>query len=135
MQINWPEVLMKSKMINKGIKKMIEENALGLATVDKAGNPHNIAVGYVQVVSKNQLLISNNYIEDTIENIKNNPNVSLVVWALNWKDNCVGYELKGKAEYFTSGKWVEEIKKLPINKGEPCKGAILVTINKIKVLA
>ena len=121
--------------INEGIKNMIEKNAMGLATVDKEGKPHNIAVGYVQVVSKNQLLISNNYLVETINNIKINPNVSLVVWPANWKEACIGYELKGKAEYFTSGKWHEEIKKLPINKGEPCKGAILITINKIKSLA
>lgn len=121
-------------MINEGIKKMIEENALGLSTVDKFGNPHNIAVGYIQVISKNQLLISNNYINESIENIKSNPNVSLVVWNKDWKKNCVGYELKGIGEHFTSGKYVEIIKKLPINKGEPCKGAILITLNKIKPL-
>ncbi len=113
---------------------MIEENALGLATTDKAGNPHNIAIGYVQVISKNQLLISNNYIKETIDNIKSNSNVSLVVWASNWKEVCIGYELKGRAEYFTSGKYFEMIKKLPINEGEPCKGAILITINQIKPL-
>lgn len=27
-----------------------------------------------------------------------------------------------------------EIKKLPINQGAPCKGAIIVTLNKMKVL-
>jgi predicted pyridoxine 5'-phosphate oxidase superfamily flavin-nucleotide-binding protein len=121
-------------MINEGMKKMIEENAMGLATTDKEGNPHNIAVGYVKVVSPNQLVISNNYINETIENIKNNSNVSLVVWARNWEKAGVGYELKGKAEYFTGGKWLEFIKKIPINKGEPCKGAIVVEINKIKPL-
>jgi predicted pyridoxine 5'-phosphate oxidase superfamily flavin-nucleotide-binding protein len=122
-------------MINSGIKKIIEENALGLATVDEKGNPHNIAVGYVQVLSKDQLLISDNYLRETIENIKNNENVSLVVWVSNWKENCIGYELKGKAEYFTSGKYLEMIKNLSINDGEPCKGAILITLNKIKPLA
>ena len=114
---------------------MIEENALGLATVDNQGNPHNIAIGYVKVVSENQLLVSDNYIEETIENIKSNPNVALVVWHSNWKETCVGFELKGVAEYFTSGKWVDEIKKIPINKNEPCKGAILIKINNIKSLA
>jgi predicted pyridoxine 5'-phosphate oxidase superfamily flavin-nucleotide-binding protein len=113
---------------------MIEENALGLATIDKSGNPHNIAVGYVKVISENQLLISDNWLQETIENIKSNPNVALVVWNNDWKKNCVGYELKGRVEYFTSGKWIEIIKKIPINKGEPCKGAILITINKIKSL-
>ncbi len=122
-------------MINEGMKKMIEANALGLATADETGNPHNIAVAYVKVISKNQLIISDNHLVETIANIKKNPNVSLVVWAKNWEKNCIGYELKGKAEYFTSGKWIEFIKKIPINEGEPCKGAIMITINKVKVLS
>jgi len=121
-------------MINEGIKKIIEENAMGLATVDKHGNPHNIAVGYVQVISNNQLVISNNWLVETIENIKSNPNIALVVWPANWKKNCVGFELKGKAEYFTSGKYLDIVKKLPINKDEDTKGAILITLNKIKSL-
>ena len=121
-------------MINEGIKNMIENNAMGLATADKKGIPHNIAVAYVKVISKNQLLISDNYLKETLENIKTNNNVSLVVWAEKWKENCIGYELKGKAEYFRSGKWMDAIKKIPVNEGEPCKGAILVTINKIKPL-
>jgi len=46
--------------------KMIEQNyfeekALGLATTDKDGNPYNIVVGYMQVVSNNKLLVSDNY--------------------------------------------------------------------------
>jgi predicted pyridoxine 5'-phosphate oxidase superfamily flavin-nucleotide-binding protein len=122
-------------MINEGIKKMIERNAMGLATIDEKGNPHNIAVGYAKVVSRNRIVISNNYLVETIENIKKNPNVSLVVWTEKWKEACMGYELKGKADYFTSGQWLDFIKELPINKGEPCNGAILVTINKIKPLA
>jgi len=120
--------------INEGIKNMIENNALGFASVDEFGNPHNIAVGFVKVVSKNELIITNNYLEETIMNIKKNNNVSLVVWARNWEDNCIGYELKGIAQYFTYGKWVDFIKEIPINEGEPCKGAILIKINKIKVL-
>ncbi len=121
-------------MINEGMKKMIENNALGLASVDESGSPHNIAVGFVKVVSDNELVISNNYIEKTIENIKANSNVSLVVWERNWEENCVGYELKGTAKYFTEGEWVDFIKKIPINEGEPCNGAILIKINQVKVL-
>ena len=120
--------------INNGMKKMIEGNALGFATVDGQGNPHNIAVGYVKVISKNELVITNNYLNETIENLKNCKKVSLVVWDREWENKCIGYELKGTAKYFTEGKWVDLIKKIPTNKGEPCKGAILVTIDKLKVL-
>jgi len=120
--------------INQGIKNMIETNAIGLATTDKNGNPHNIAVAYLKVISNNEIIISDNHLNETIENIKRNSNVALVVWRNDWEENCIGYELKGKAEYFTKGKWIEFIKKIPENEGEPCKGAILIKINKIKVL-
>lgn len=120
--------------INEGIKNMVENNALGFASVDELGNPHNIAVAFVKVVSDNELVVSDNCLNETIENIKRNPNISLVVWAKDWEENCIGYELKGVAEYFIDGKWIEFIKKIPINEGEPCKGAILIKVNKIKVL-
>lgn len=121
--------------INEGMKKMIEENAMGFANVNSQGEVHNIAVAYVKVVSDDEVVVSNNYIEETIENIKQNPKVSLVVWNKDWEENCVGYELKGNAEYFTEGKWIDFIKKIPINEGEPCNGSILVKINKVKVLS
>jgi|GEM_PF-395030 len=120
--------------INEGMKNLIENNALGFASVDKFGNLHNIAVGFVKVVSENELVISNNYINETVDNLKLNPNVSLVVWVRDWEKNCVGYELKGVANYFTDGEWIDFIRKIPVNKGESCKGAILVKLNKIKVL-
>ena len=121
--------------INEELKKLIEENALAFATTDKEGNPHCIAVGFVKVASKNQILVMDNYMVETIRNIERNPNVTLAVWNRNWKENCTGYELKGIAEYFTNGKWYKMVKQIPENKEEPCKGAILITINKIKKLA
>jgi predicted pyridoxine 5'-phosphate oxidase superfamily flavin-nucleotide-binding protein len=126
--------LIKKVEINSAMKKIVEENALGFASVDKNGYPHNIAVAFVKLIEGNKLLISNNYLQETVDNIKNNPNVALVAWIDGWKENCIGYEFMGRAEYFTSGKWLEEIKKIPENKEAPCKGAILVTVNKIKVL-
>ena len=121
--------------INSGIKKLIEKNALALATIDENGNPHCISVGYPKVVSKNQIVLSVIYIVETIKNIERNNNVALVVWNKNWEEVCEGYELKGKAEYFTSGKWKEFVDNLPENKNESAKGTILITVDKIKKLA
>lgn len=121
--------------INSGIKKLIEKNALALATIDENGNPHCVAVGYPKVVSKNQIILSVIYIVETIKNIERNNNVALVVWNKNWEEVCEGYELKGKAEYFTSGKWKEFVDNLPENKNESAKGTILITVDKIKKLA
>ena len=120
--------------IDEELKKLIEGNALALATVSEDGNPHCIAVAFVKVVSKDKILVTDNYMNETVKNIQRNPNVALVVWNKNWEEECSGYELRGVAEYFKEGKWYEMVKQIPENKGEPCKGAILITITKIKKL-
>ncbi len=121
--------------INNELRQLIEENALALATINEDGTPHCIAVAFVKVVSKNQIIITDNYMVETRKNLQKNQNIALAIWNKDWKENCIGYYLIGTAEYFTEGKWYNLIKNIPENKGEPCKGAILVTINKIKSLA
>jgi predicted pyridoxine 5'-phosphate oxidase superfamily flavin-nucleotide-binding protein len=121
--------------ITPEIKKLIEKNALALATIDENSNPHCIAVGYPKVVSKNQIILSAVYIVKTLKNIERNNNVALAAWSRDWEEVCDGYELKGRAEYFTSGKWKEFVDNLSENKDENPKGAILITVEKIKKLA
>ena len=121
--------------IDDKLKNLIENNVLTLTTVDKDRSPHSIAVAYVKVVYKDKILVSDNYMKETLENLKINSNVSLLMWNENWKKDCFSFELRGKAQYFTSGKWREDVKKIQENKGNPAKGAILVTITKIKKLA
>lgn len=121
--------------IDGGLKKMIEGNALAVATVGADGNPHCIAVAFVKVVGDDKVLITDNYMKETTGNLRENNRVALAVWNKEWEEDCVGYQLKGTAEYFSEGEWYERIKAMPENDGEPCKGAILVTVNNIKRLA
>jgi len=120
--------------IDSELKIIIENNVITFSTVDKDKAPHSIAVAYVKVVDSDKVLISDNYMKETIENLKNNNNVSLLTWNENWKKDCFSFELKGTAQYFTLGKWRDEVKKIQENRGNPAKGAILVTISKIKKL-
>ncbi len=113
--------------IDSKTKKIIEENPIAFATIDCDGNPNVIAVAYVKVVSKNQILITDNYMKKTKENIENNNNVCLAAWNKDWN----GCKLIGTAEYFIEGKWKTFVEKLPDNKGMPAKGAILVMISEI----
>lgn len=113
--------------INSKTKKLIEENPLAFATVNDAGNPNVIGVAYVKVVSKNQILITDNYMKQTKENLEKNSNVCLAVWDKEWN----GVKLVGNAEYFTSGKWKEFAEKMPENKGLPSKGVILVIVSEL----
>ena len=118
--------------IEKELKDLIENEAIAFSTSDEKGNPHVIAVGFVKVVSKDEILVTDNYMNETLKNLQKNKNVALAVWCSNWKKECVGYELKGIATYLNSGKWIEFVKKIPENKGMPAKGAIIIKITKIK---
>lgn len=107
-------------------KKIIEENYVALATIDNNGAPNVIPVACVKVVGGNRVLITDNFMKRTKENIIKNKNVCLAVW--NQKEQ--GYKLIGKAKYFSSGKWAKFVKQMPENKEFPAKGAIIVTVSK-----
>lgn len=113
--------------INLQQKKLIEENPVSLATVNESNNPHVIAVAYVKVISLNKILITDNFMTQTVKNIKYNNQVSLVVWNSKWQ----GCQLFGTAKYSTSGKWKEYIKKMKENKSLPAKGAIIITLSSL----
>jgi len=114
------------------IKEMIEKNPLALSTTNKEGKPHVIAVTDVKLIDENQLLIGNNFMKKTIDNIKNNPNVSLAVWDNKKGSKAEGYGIDGIAEYYEKGKFLDMIKK--IHQGCPARGAIVVNIKKISKL-
>ena len=119
--------------ISTGLKKFIEANAMGLATVSKGGKPHNIAVAYVKIVD-DKIIISNSHIKDSVKNLNDNDNVSLVIWNKEWEKSCVGFELTGKAINYTEGKFFEYVKSLPDNEGYKIHSAIVITVKKIKKL-
>lgn len=114
-------------IINQKAKKIIEENNMAFATSSAGGVPNVIPVACVKVVGKNQIIITDNFMEHTKENLKDNNNVCLAVW--NNKEE--GYKLVGKAKYFSDGKWLEAVKQMPENKGFPAKGAIVVVVSKL----
>lgn len=108
------------------IKNLIEKNPIAFATVSK-NKPNVIGIAFVKVLSKDKLLITDNYMRSTIKNILENNNVALVVWNKNLK----GYKLIGKAKYYKSGKFLELVKSMKENKKLPSKGAIVVKVSKI----
>lgn len=108
------------------IKDKIEHSVIALSSVNKEGKPHNIAVMFVKV-KEDKIIITNNYINTTIENIKDNPLVSIVFWK-----GDKGYIIDGKAKHDNSGKWFEFIKSMKENKPHPKRGAIVVDVNNIK---
>jgi nitroimidazol reductase NimA-like FMN-containing flavoprotein (pyridoxamine 5'-phosphate oxidase superfamily) len=111
----------------KKIKNILEEATVAVSTI-KDNKPYAIAVLYVKV-KDDKIIITDNYMRSTVENIRKNPYICLVFWK-----EQEGWRIEGKASYFNSGKWVEFVKSIEENKGEPLKGAIVIDINKITKL-
>jgi len=112
--------------IDEKLKKLIEKNVLTLSTVNSAQCPHSICVMFAKVINDNKILITDNYMQKTKENIFKNKNVVLSIFS-----DGEGIELIGNAKYFSSGEFVEKLKEIPENKECPCKGAILITVESI----
>jgi len=119
--------------ISPKVKKIIEENALALASM-MHNKPHIAACGYVKVV-EHKIVISASYLKTTLRNIRRNPHVAIAVWNEDWKKKSIGYSLFGKAKFYDSGKWLDFVKNLEENKGMRIKGAIVIDVFKIKNLS
>lgn len=113
--------------IDRKLKSLIEKNPTALATVMPDGRPNVIGVASVKVVDEDKLLVTDNFMNQTVKDIKNNPNVVLVVWDKDMN----GFKLVGTAEYFDKGEWLNKVKAMPENRGLPTKGAILVKVDLV----
>lgn len=103
-----------------------------LATANSNGMPNAVPIGAKKVIDKETILISDQFFNKTLANMKANPRVSLTYW-----DEHAGYQLKGPVIIETTGsrfeetaRWIEEMgKKLgfPIRS----KGAVILHIEEI----
>lgn len=109
------------------IKDKIENATIAVATI-KDNKPHNICIMYAKVIG-NKIIITDNYMKTTVNNLKTNPHISLVFW-----EGEHGWRINGKAEYYDSGKWLDFVKNLEENKGEPAKGAVVIDVEEVRVL-
>jgi len=106
-------------------RKHIEGKIIYLATSDKNGKPNLITVMYCKPVGKNQILVTDNFMNKTRKNLLLNNKVSIVCGTgEEW------YQLKGTAKYYIKGKWKNMVKSMPENKGLAAKGAVLIKIKE-----
>jgi predicted pyridoxine 5'-phosphate oxidase superfamily flavin-nucleotide-binding protein len=108
-------------------KDLIENNPVAFATITSDSNPNIIVVASVKVVSDDEILVSDNYMDRTVKDVLVNDNVCLAVWNSEMR----GCKLMGTARYFDTGNWVKYVKNMKENKGMPAKGALLIKVSKI----
>jgi uncharacterized pyridoxamine 5'-phosphate oxidase family protein len=106
-------------------KSLLENNPISIATTD--GEQPNIAVAAYARVVDDKLLITDNYMSKTVKNLTDNNSVAIAAFDKNWQ----GVKIIGKAEYAANGKYYDFVKDMPENNGEPVKGVIIVSPEKV----
>ena len=106
--------------------------AVILATATGDGTPNAVPVGAKKIIDNETVLISDQFFNKTLANIKANPKVVITFW-----EGHEGYQLKGTATMETSGKRFEEtaawIEDMGNKAGFPLKskGAMILKIEEI----
>ena len=85
--------------------------ALGTSTPDGISNV--VPVGAKKIIDDETLLISDQFLNKTLSNMKINPHISVTYW-----EGHEGYQLKGTVTIETSGKRFEETAKWIKERGE-----------------
>jgi predicted pyridoxine 5'-phosphate oxidase superfamily flavin-nucleotide-binding protein len=122
-----------AKMTDRIKELFNEQQAVILATATKDGVPNAVPVGAKKILDDETILISDQYFNKTLQNLKDNDQAAVTFWG----DNSEGYQLKGTVTIETSGerfeetaKWIEGIAKM-INRPLKSKGAIILNIKEI----
>jgi predicted pyridoxine 5'-phosphate oxidase superfamily flavin-nucleotide-binding protein len=119
--------------MNQRMKEIFEkQRTIVLATATEDGIPNVVPVGMKKIVDDETILISDQYFNKTLKNIKDNPRAAITMW-----DKSEGYQIKGTVSMETSGRrfeetarWVEE-RGRSINKPLRSKGALILKITEI----
>ncbi len=83
--------------------KQVAENAkvFTVATATQTGEPNVVPIAFAKVLSDDEVLLMDNFMKKSVENIKANPRVAISVWQQGPSE---GYQFKGNAKIETSGK-------------------------------
>ena len=116
-------------VINDEMIKVLEETSLWvLATADSDGMPNAVPIRWTKILANDTLMLVDNFMKKSVDNIAVNPNVAISVW----KDST-GYQFKGTASVQTSGVNFENGKKMVL-EGNPKlnpKGVVILRVDSI----
>jgi len=115
------------------MKELFEKvSAVALGTSTSNGIPNVVPVGSKKIIDDETVLISDQFLNKTLANMKSNPQVSVTYWEAH-----EGYQLKGSITIETTGKRYEEtsrwIEDMGTKAGFPLKskGVVILKIEEI----
>ncbi len=120
-------------MMNEAVINLLKNGVWELATCAN-GEPNVVPVAFKDVTEDGKLVVGDVFLETTIRNIQaNNGKIAISVYDAN---NLEGYQVKGVAEYVTSGAVVDTFKAMVekmFNGAATAKGALIITPEKVIV--
>lgn len=125
-----------AKMTDRMKELFVKVPTAILATATGDGAPNAVPVGAKKIIDDETILISDQFFNKTLANLKANPKVAVSFW-----EGYEGYQIKGTATIETSGKRYEEtaawIEEMGNKAGMPLKskGAVIIKIDDIFGLA
>jgi predicted pyridoxine 5'-phosphate oxidase superfamily flavin-nucleotide-binding protein len=67
-------------IVTPDIKELFEKAIIAFSTVSKQGIPNTVAIACAQVISDNQILFTDNFLNKSRQNLLDNNSVSLAFW-------------------------------------------------------
>jgi len=104
-----------------------------VATAGRDAKPNVVPIRFTKVISDNEILLMDNYMNKTRANIEANPEVAVTVWNPEMRK---GYQFKGKAKIEINGAIFEEgVKWVKTRRPqtEP-KAAVIITVEEIYMI-
>ena len=122
----------KTNLLNKveltNYVNLIENNPCHIATINQNSTPNLSVASDIKVLDDETILISNNEMIHTPDNIIINHNVVLTSFSDKW----AGLRLTGIASYHTQGEYFDICNKYFNNETATPKGAIIVKVKQVE---
>lgn len=97
-------------MISEEMKDVVSQArmfAIGTSSLD--GVPNVVPITFAKLISDDEFLLMDNFMDKTEANLKANPRVAISCWEVNWQTMAArGYQFKGDVRFESSGKIYEE---------------------------
>lgn len=125
-----------AKMTDRMREMFEKQKTVVLATASPDGTPNAVPVGAKQVIDEETILISDQFFNKTLQNLKANPQAAISMW-----EGHEGYQFKGRITIETEGERFEKTAAWIAKKGEEaklplkCKGVVILKIEAIYGLA
>jgi len=107
-----------------------EAKVFAVATASEDGEPNVVPIAFGKVLGEDEILLVDNFMNKTMENLKTNPRAAVSVWKAG---DSKGYQFKGDVRIETSGRNFEDGVKM-VKAEEPelnPKAVVIVTVKSI----